>query len=211
MDSRSISRELALLVLGQISETQNNNIESLSIESLLNKALQSLMDHCREGLDDSANKLQIAQQHLLDSQLHNLDKSSLEQIRNNLSSGLVEAENILNALSGVLEFPRLLALCDLEEIRISAIKRVELAFQERINIDKRLDSVMEGWRFKRLPRIDRDILRLAFIDLNYLNTPVSVTCNEAVELAHRYSDEQGRRMINGVLRRLQNSFSATLN
>jgi N utilization substance protein B len=28
-----------------------------------------------------------------------------------------------------------------------------------------------------------------------------VACNEAVELANRYSDEQGRRMINGVLRR----------
>ncbi|MFN7678928.1 MAG: transcription antitermination factor NusB, partial [Cyanobacteriota bacterium] len=29
----------------------------------------------------------------------------------------------------------------------------------------------------------------------------AVACNEAVELAHRYSDEPGRRMINGVLGR----------
>ena len=29
--------------------------------------------------------------------------------------------------------------------------------------------------------------------------------SEAVELANRYSDEQGRRMINGVFRRLLNS------
>ena len=64
---------------------------------------------------------------------------------------------------------------------------------------------MEGWRLKRLPRIDRDILRLACVDLIDLNTPMAVTCNEAVNLANRYSDEQGRRMINGVLRKLQNS------
>ena len=54
----------------------------------------------------------------------------------------------------------------------------------------------------RLPRIDRDILRLTAVDLSDFGTPSAVTCNEAVELANRYSDEQGRRMINGVLRRL---------
>ncbi|MEC9030053.1 MAG: transcription antitermination factor NusB, partial [Cyanobacteriota bacterium] len=35
-------------------------------------------------------------------------------------------------------------------------------------------------------------------------------CNEAVELAHRYSDDQGRRMINGVLRRLHDASTMTL-
>jgi len=68
-----------------------------------------------------------------------------------------------------------------------------------------LDGVMEGWRLTRLPRIDRDILRLAVVDLTSLKTPSAVACNEAVELANRYSDEQGRRMINGVLRRLQDA------
>jgi len=69
---------------------------------------------------------------------------------------------------------------------------------------------MEGWRLTRLPRIDRDILRLAVIDLSELHTPAAVACNEAVELAHRFSDEQGRKMINGVLRRLQNAPSLVL-
>jgi N utilization substance protein B len=73
---------------------------------------------------------------------------------------------------------------------------------DRPAIDQRLDGVMEGWRLGRLPRIDRDILRLAAVDLSRFGTPAAVACNEAVELANRYSDEQGRRMINGVLRRL---------
>jgi N utilization substance protein B len=66
---------------------------------------------------------------------------------------------------------------------------------------------MEGWRLNRLPRIDRDILRLAVVDLTDLSTPAPVAISEAVELANRYSDEQGRRMINGVLRRFQNAAS----
>ena len=62
---------------------------------------------------------------------------------------------------------------------------------------------MDGWRLKRVPRIDRDILRLAYVDINFLSTPVAVAGDEAVNLANKYSDLQGRKFINGVLRRLQ--------
>ena len=86
-------------------------------------------------------------------------------------------------------------------MRRSAIERTRAVLADREAIDARLDAVMEGWRLGRLPRIDRDILRLAAVDLEVLGTPSAVACNEAVELANRYSDEQGRRMINGVLRR----------
>jgi N utilization substance protein B len=74
-------------------------------------------------------------------------------------------------------------------------------------LDARLDGVMEGWRLTRLPRIDRDILRLAAAEIEAFGTPPAVACNEAVELANRYSDEQGRRMINGVLRRFTQAVS----
>jgi N utilization substance protein B len=95
----------------------------------------------------------------------------------------------------------LLLLADQEEVRRGAIARARAVLSDRSSIDARLDAVMEGWRLTRLPRIDRDILRLAVADLESFATPAAVACNEAVELAHRYSDEQGRRMINGVLRR----------
>mgnify|MGYP003303710761 CR=1 FL=1 len=70
-------------------------------------------------------------------------------------------------------------------------------------IDSVIDQSMDGWRLKRLPRIDRDILRLAYVDINFFNTPLAVACDEAVNLANKYSDLQGRKFINGVLRRLQ--------
>jgi N utilization substance protein B len=92
-------------------------------------------------------------------------------------------------------------LADQEEIRRGAVERARSVLRDRPELDQRLDAVMEGWRLTRLPRIDRDILRLAVVDIECFNTPAAVACNEAVELANRYSDEQGRRMINGVLRR----------
>ena len=201
MQLKSISRELALLLLGQIKKKET---KILNIESLLSQAIESLTQHWREQLDLCASKLEKANQELLDSELKE-DAGSLKKSRNHLQICLVDSENILNSLSESIELPRLLALVDQKAIRELALKRVNLVISKQDEIDQSLDSVMEGWRLKRLPRIDRDILRLAFVDLIEFNTPIAVTCNEAVNLANRYSDEQGRRMINGVLRNLQNS------
>ena len=201
MQLKSISRELALLLLGQIKQ---NDINKMNIESLLSKAIESLSQHWREQLDSCALRLEKANQEILDSELQE-DAGLLKKSRSYLQTCLIDSENILNSLSESIELPRLLALVDQKEIRDLALKRVNLVIQKEDKIDNNLDSVMEGWRLKRLPRIDRDILRLAVVDLIDFNTPTAVTCNEAVNLANRYSDEQGRKMINGVLRKLQNS------
>ncbi len=201
MQLKSISRELALLLLGQIKK---KDINKFNIESLLSKAIESLTQHWREQLDLCASKLEKANQELLDSELQE-DAGLLKKSRNHLKTCLIDSENILNCLSETIELPRLIALVDQKEIRELALKRVHIVIEKKDEIDRNLDSVMEGWRLKRLPRIDRDILRLALVDLIDFNTPTAVTCNEAVDLANRYSDEQGRRMINGVLRNLQNS------
>jgi len=201
MQLKSISRELALLLLGQIKK---NNVNSINIESLLGKAIESLNQHWREQLDFCALNLEKANQELLDSELEE-EAGLLKKSRNHIKTCLIDSEKILNSLSESIELPKLLALVDEKEIRELALKRVSLVIEKLDDLDNNLDSVMEGWRLKRLPRIDRDILRLALVDLIDFNTPIAVTCNEAVNLANRYSDEQGRRMINGVLRKLQNS------
>ena len=201
MQLKSISRELALLLLGQIKQ---NDINKMNIEILLSKAIESLSQHWRDQLDSCALSLEKANQELLDSELQE-DVGLLKKSRNHIKNCLINSENILNSLSESVELPKLLALVDQKEIRNLALKRVNLVIEKQDQIDNNLDGVMEGWRLKRLPRIDRDILRLAVVDLIDFKTPTAVTCNEAVNLANRYSDEQGRKMINGVLRKLQNS------
>lgn len=206
MQSRSLSRELALLVLGQVPDQQKKRAsQDLPMENLLQKALDSLMQHWRETLDSGASELEQAQQGLLDSELQEDQAVPVESIRSHLRVALGSAEQVLNGLSACMELPRLLLLGDQENIRQAAMQRVALVLEHRSTIDSGLDAVMEGWRLSRLPRIDRDILRLAVVDLQNLATPAPVAFNEAVELANRYSDEQGRRMINGVLRRFHDA------
>ena len=111
----------------------------------------------------------------------------------------------MNTLSLVLDFPKLIVTSDQYDLREDVNQRILKVINNIKIIDEEVDAVMEGWRFNRLPRLDRDILRLAYVDINLLNTPVAVSCDEAVNLANKYSDEQGRKMINGVLRRMQTS------
>ena len=207
MATRSLSRELALLVLGQVPEQKSASVADLALDSILDQALDTLTQHWRESLDASAAELEQAQQSLLDSELQQGETGTHDAVRTHLRSSLSAAEQVLNGLSASLELPRLLLLGDQEQIRRGAMERVQKVLTQREWIDTRLDQVMEGWRLTRLPRIDRDILRLAVVDLESLRTPAPVAFNEAVELANRYSDEQGRRMINGVLRRFHDAQS----
>ena len=213
MQSRTLARELALLMLGQTSDRDERqsaaglpDLADSSLTDLLHRALAGLHQHVREALDRSAEDLQNAEQQLLDSELQDagdtLQAQQLPKVRQHLRDGLALAEMALNRLSAGLELPRVLLLADQPEVRRDAIERTRAVLQNREQIDRSLDAVMEGWRLMRLPRIDRDILRLAAVDLETFGTPPAVACNEAVELAHRYSDDQGRRMIHGVLRRL---------
>lgn len=202
MQSRTLSRELALLTLAQLPDRGPSPVASdTSLLSLLDQALTTLADHVRDNLERSAEALQQAQQELLDSELKTAGESQLPKVRDHVQKGIASGEQALNLLSACLEIPRLLILADQEPIRLGAIERARAVLRDRASIDARLDAVMEGWRLTRLPRIDRDILRLAVVDLDCFGTPPAVACNEAVELAKRYSDEQGRRMINGVLGR----------
>ena len=67
-------------------------------------------------------------------------------------------------------------------------------------IDELIDRYSVRWKTARLPKVDLAILRLALAEICYLtDIPVSVTINEAVELAKKYSTEKSSKFINGVL------------
>ena len=130
-------------------------------------------------------------------------QSSFSKVRDELKKSLKKIETVMNTLSVTLDFPKLIVSSEQIDIREDVNQRISNIINNLSIIDSDIDQVMDGWRLKRLPRIDRDILRLAYSDINFLNTPIAVACDEAVNLANKYSDVKGRKFINGVLRRLQ--------
>ena len=207
MDNRSLSRELTLISLGLMKDNidkNNTDIDDVKFESIFESGIELMINHCREELAECEDNLKEIYNKILDSELSEIKYELFEVSRNQIKEDLSQIETVMNTLSGILDFPKLIAISDHIEVRNDIKNRISKVFKNIFHIDRNIDNVMEGWRFKRLPRIDRDILRLAFVDIEYLNIPVSVACNEAVNLANKYSDKQGRKMINGILRRLQN-------
>jgi len=66
-------------------------------------------------------------------------------------------------------------------------------------IDNLINKYLNNWTLSRLGFTDQAIFRLAVYELNYTNTPPVVVINEALELAKDYSDDDVKKMINGVL------------
>ncbi len=202
-NNKSLSRELSLISLGLIKDNGNFKLNKFQIEEIIESALDSLINHCRDELDNCESDLEEVSQKILESELQEGASASFSNVREDLKKSLKKIETVMNTLSLTLDFPRLLVSSGQIDIRDDVNKRISNIINNVTMIDSDIDQAMDGWRLKRLPRIDRDILRLAYVDINFLSTPVAVACDEAVNLANKYSDMQGRKFINGVLRRLQ--------
>lgn len=67
-------------------------------------------------------------------------------------------------------------------------------------IDNIIKSYAKGWKINRISKVDLAILRLSAYELLYReDIPNSVSINEAVELAKKYSSHDAGSFINGIL------------
>lgn len=72
--------------------------------------------------------------------------------------------------------------------------------EHREEIDEMIADKADTWKFDRLSKVDLSILRLAVVEMFYLEEiPAKVTLNEAVEMAKKYSGEKSSKFVNGVL------------
>ncbi|HZG60460.1 MAG TPA: transcription antitermination factor NusB [Anoxybacillus sp.] len=73
-------------------------------------------------------------------------------------------------------------------------------------IDQLLRDNLEKWRLERVANVDRSILRMATYEMKYMDDiPVSVTMDEAIELAKKFGDDKSSRFINGVLSKVKDA------
>src|ERR1043165_8823188 len=66
-------------------------------------------------------------------------------------------------------------------------------------VDERIKLRAEHWRIDRMATVDRNVLRLAVYEFLHESTPRTVTINEALEVARRFSTYEATQFINGIL------------
>ena len=89
-----------------------------------------------------------------------------------------------------------------EEVEF-ANKIVSSFANQRDEVDGMIRSSSHHWRLERMPVVDRNVLRVAIVELREMSDiPKRVTLNEAVELAKRFGSESSGSFVNGVLDRI---------
>lgn len=67
-------------------------------------------------------------------------------------------------------------------------------------IDQIITENAIGWKINRISKVSLCILRLAIFEIKFMeDIPVSVSINEAVELAKKYATKEDASFINGIL------------
>lgn len=81
------------------------------------------------------------------------------------------------------------------------IVKKHAAIVEKVEeIDEILNTHTTGWKTTRMNKVDLTILRLAVYEIQWdEDVPAGVAINEAVEIAKKYSSEEGPSFVNGVL------------
>ena len=201
---RRISRELALLSLSQITKS-SEKLEPQELNNLVLAAVRTLVGEIQENLEAAAAEVSRGHEQLLNAEIR---AATVENAKEMVNDALKLTQKAIDRLATTLDLPEIIQLSGQQEVREYALELVETVHRRQKEIDQQIEAVLLDWKLNRLPRLDRDILRLAVAEMLFLDVPYKVVINEAVELAKRYSDEDGYRFINGVLRRVTDKLKA---
>lgn len=197
MQARRIARELALLSLSQLP-SKPEKLNAQELQDIVLAAIRTLASEARETIEAASAELQRSNAQILDSETRAED---VERAKVVLIDAIRLTQKAINRLGHCFEIPEFLQLANQSEVRSYTLEIVARFVKDNKDIDQIISNALVDWQLNRLAAIDRDILRIAVVEMGRLGTPPEVAINEAVELAKRYSEEDGHRFINAVLKR----------
>ncbi|HEY9882109.1 MAG TPA: transcription antitermination factor NusB [Thermosynechococcaceae cyanobacterium] len=198
MQARRIARELALLSVSQLPSNPER-LEMQQLQNVLVAAVRTLTSEAQDALETASAELQQGSARLLTSETRAVD---VESARAMVNEAIALTQTAINRLGVAMDVPEFIQLANQQDVRHYTLEIIGKLKANREQIDQILSTALVDWQLSRLAWIDRDILRIAVTEIVFLGIPDRVAANEAVELAKRYSGEDGHRFINGVLRRV---------
>lgn len=83
-----------------------------------------------------------------------------------------------------------------------AKQRQQLIAQKLTEIDQVIAEASKEYSFERIPRIERNILRLGVYELLYDTLPPKVAIAEAIRLSRKFATPEGATFVNAILDRI---------
>ncbi|MBC6475881.1 MAG: transcription antitermination protein NusB [Hormoscilla sp. GM102CHS1] len=201
MQPRQIARELALLSLSQMPR-ETGKLSAQQLQDMMLAAVRTLSNEASSALEMAAAELQRGSDRLLDSETSAPNLASAKAM---VKEAIELTSTAINRLGSTIDFPEIVyQSSNIKEVQDYALEIIGRVLSKRTEVDRILSQALVNWQLDRLAKIDRDILRIAVVEIWDLGVDERVAINEAVELAKRYGNEEEYRFINGVLRRVLN-------
>lgn len=77
----------------------------------------------------------------------------------------------------------------------------EIVEKEEILVEE-IKSILEGWTYERLGTLEKALLKIAFYEITIKNIGYEIAINEVLEIAKKYSYDDTKEFLNGILAQL---------
>ena len=209
MQARRAARELAFILFSQFDK----KITNYTKEDLNNIILKSV----RIWTSNVSDELRIALGALIDMR-NKIDDYEAEHETNlnrpigvanipvplpmtsDMTGRINQMIDIAEKAMLALEIAEFTTLDSQSEVKDFAIQIAEYFQKNHKEVDEIIQKHAKNWDIGRLVKMDKDILRIAIVELLYIkDTPMKVVVDEALELAKKYSTDDSAAFINGIL------------
>ena len=209
MQARRAARELAFILFSQFDK----KIASYSREDLQDIILKSV----RILTGNATDELRIALGALvaMRDQIENYEADAEENLKrpigaanipvpipmtSDMTGRINEMIDIAEKSMLALEIAEFTTLDSQNDVKNYAIQIADFFQKNNKEVDEIIQKYAKNWDLGRLVKMDKDILRIAIVELLYIkDAPMKVVVDEALELAKKYSTEDSSSFINGIL------------
>lgn len=212
MQARRAARELAFILFSQfdkkITTYSKEDLENIILKSVriltsnasdeLKLTLGSLID-----LKDKIDTYEAEHETNLNRPIGVANVPVPLPMTSDLSGKIDDMLEIAEKALLALEIAEFATLESQNEVKNYAVTIAEFFQKNHEEVDGLIKKYSKGWDFDRLVKMDKDILRIAIVELLYIkDAPMKVVVDEALELAKKYSTYDSASFINGILAKI---------
>ena len=88
-----------------------------------------------------------------------------------------------------------------EKIEFLKSYDTEITEKEDILVEK-IKNVLDGWTYERLGTLEKVLLKIAFYEILIKDIGYEIAINEVLEIAKKYSYDDTKEFLNGILAKL---------
>lgn len=209
MQARRAARELAFILFSQFDK-KITNYSRQDLEDIILKSVRILTGNAGDELKITVGALVEMKDQIDTYEAEHetnlnrpLDVSNIPvplPMTSDMSGRINEMIEIAEKALLALEIAEFTTLDAQSEVKEYAIRIAEFFQKYHDEIDEMIKRHAKNWDFGRLVKMDKDILRIAIVELLYMkDAPMKVVVDEALELAKKYSTDDSSAFINGIL------------